>query len=118
MSGLKRGGYARDRRIGTYVRIAEQGMDGASWMVRPAYRSDGYWAATADLEPSADPHAWTGREMVKFVVCVAVSMLCAWGVATRMAHAGLEAGEAISYSTGVAYTVGAGMALLTGLRRP
>lgn len=71
---LKRGGFARDARTGQIVRIAEVG--GRDWMVRTAYKSDGYWADSSHLVPVQDPHIWTGKDLVLLVVMI---MLAGWG---------------------------------------
>jgi hypothetical protein len=70
---LKRKSYAMDVRTGQVVRIEEQG--GANYMVRTAYKSDGYWCERSDLTPVGNPHLWSGGQLFLFLVVLA---FCAW----------------------------------------
>lgn len=82
MTFPKRGGYARDRRTGTYVKISETGPGPRSdWLVRPVYKSDGYWVAATDLEPARDPHAWTGAAAVwRLALVLVLQAWLSWGM--------------------------------------
>lgn len=85
MSFPKRGGAARDRRTGSYVRVAEEGMGGGTWMVRPVYKSDGYWVETKDLDHAADPHDWKAREGWLILLVLVVQAWLSWGMWTTSA---------------------------------
>lgn len=73
MSFPKRGGFAKDTRTGQAVRVTEESPGGEQWMVRPLYKTDGYWVARTHLEPGRDPHAWTYPNWVLALLLFAIS---------------------------------------------
>lgn len=73
----KRGGFAKDRRTGQTVRVKETG--GTDVLVRPAYKSDGFWVPKADLVPAQDPHRWTGMHLLGFLLVLLVQGVVSWG---------------------------------------
>lgn len=99
---IKRGGFAKDRRTGAVVKVAEKG--GRDWMVRPAYKSDGYWTAPENLVPIGDPHAWTGRQAFWTLVALLVSSGVAYRIFSEVTAQGLGTSDAIAccaFPTGV-----------------
>lgn len=118
MTFPQRGGHARDKRTGAYVYVAEAGADGASWLVRTVYKSDGYWAASADLEPSADPHAWTIRHLWRLVVVFLAAVWAGCAASFQMQKAGMGGGGVIVYGIVISYGVGMALSRLSGLNRP
>lgn len=81
-TALKRGGFARDKRTGQVVKITEQG--GRDWMVKAAYKSDGYWVGPENLESTRDPHLWTGWHLVRFLAALGLALYCAYGMWTSL----------------------------------
>lgn len=75
--GPKRGGFAKDQRTGQIVRVKE--MSGTDALVRPAYKSDGFWVPKADLRPVRDPHEWTGLHLLGFLLVLLAQGLVSWG---------------------------------------
>ena len=117
MSFPQRGAFARDKRTGTVVRIAEEGMDGKTWMVRTAYKSDGYWTASADLEPARDPHALRPRDLWKVAVLVFAVAVATRGAVVTLLDAEVSIWDTTGYSACVAVTVGSTVSYILGLRR-
>lgn len=93
---IKRGGFARDRRTGAVVKVAEKG--GRDWMVKPAYKTDGYWTAPENLVPARDPHEWTGRRWVGFLFGLAAGAVVAWHMYNDLTGHGFGSADAVSYS--------------------
>jgi hypothetical protein len=93
---VRRGGFARDKRTGAVVKVAEKG--GRDWMVRPAYKSDGYWTGPENLTPVPDPHALVGWTLVRFFVVLAVAGAFAFRAYSDMTHQGLDTGSALGYT--------------------
>lgn len=89
---LKRGGFARDRRTGAVVKVAEQG--GRDWMVKPAYKTDGYWAAPADLVPVRDPHEWGWKQAVALLFALLAGAWVAYGHYADLTDHGFSGGDA------------------------
>lgn len=89
-----RGAFARVRSTGQVVKVAEQGR-GDDWMVRPAYRSDGFWIGSADLDPSRDPHAWTPGRLMALLAVSAVAVLLGVAAGHRMVTHGVPWGDAV-----------------------
>lgn len=118
MSFPKRGGHAVDKRTGAWVKVAEEGMDGDTFRVRPVYKSDGYWVRRSDLTTGRDPHAWTGRHLVGLLALVAVAVLLPWGVARDLTEHGYAPWEAAWYVMPYAALVLQVGSRWTGLIRP
>lgn len=113
---LKRGGFAKDQRTGQVVKVAEVG--GRDYMVRPAYKSDGYWVAPEHLVPARDPHTWGVRHLLTALVVLAVAAWFAYGVFNDLTGHGISADHAFwqgALPTGVVLTVCLGN--LFGLNR-
>lgn len=73
-----RGALARDTRTGQVVRVHEEGRGRSDWMVRPVYKSDGYWTRSEHLEPARDPHAWTPASVWGSLAFLALEAVAAW----------------------------------------
>lgn len=97
MSFPKRGGHAVDKRTGAWVKVAEEGLDD-TFMVRPVYKSDGYWVRRADLTTGRDPHAWTGRHLLGVLVVLAVTGVLAWSVSNSLTDHGFTPWEALLHT--------------------
>lgn len=93
---VKRGGFARDIRTGAVVKVAEVG--GRDLMVRPAYKSDGYWTAPANLEPATDPHPVTGRRFVALLLLMGVVCALSSGITRDLLGHGFGIWEALAYT--------------------
>lgn len=117
MTFPQRGAFARDKRTGALVRVTEEGMSGSDWMVRTVYKSDGYWAVSADLEPARDPHALRPRDLWKVAVLVALVALVTRGTVITLLDARVNVWDTTVYSACVAVTVAGGMSYILGLRR-
>jgi len=88
---IKRGGFVRDRRTGAVVKVAESG--GRDILVRPAYRSDGYWAPPESLEPVQDPHMWGWWHFAALFAVVAAGIgmgLITWAGLDGAQHEGIR----------------------------
>jgi hypothetical protein len=89
---IKRGGFAKDRRTGAVVKVAEKG--GRDWMVKPAYKSDGYWTAPENLVPVKNPYTWTGGHFVRFVLVILIASAMAYGAWSKMTGHGVGGEDA------------------------
>lgn len=92
---IARGGFAKDVRTGQVVVLKEHGR-GNDVMVRPAYKSDGYWLDRADLVPAKDPHAWTPRQGLAFTLVLFAAALPAYGIYSDLTSHGVGALTAIA----------------------
>jgi hypothetical protein len=117
MQSIRRGGFAQDKRTGQYVRVAEDGRE-AGWMVRPVYKSDGYWVQAEDLEPASDPHPWSRRDLVKLLLIVVAMLWTGSGAVYTVHHAGLDWVHALAYGVSSGLVTGSVLSLLSGLYRP
>jgi len=93
---LKRKSYAMDVRTGQVVRVEEQG--GTNYMVKTAYKSDGYWCERSDLTPVGDPHIWTGRQLIGFLVVLIIVGLTVYGAFSVLTDHGLDGTTALLYA--------------------
>lgn len=90
----RRGSYAKDLRTGQIVVVKEHGR-GDDIMVRPAYKSDGFWLGRTDLVPAADPHVWGPRQGWAFLLLLFAAALPAFGVYSNLTDHGVSAAVAI-----------------------
>jgi hypothetical protein len=93
---IKRGGFAGDLRTGQVVKVIEMG--GQEAMVRPAYKSDGYWVDKNQLAPVEDPHAWTGKTFFLFLVALAMAVGSSYGQWTDLHRHGISGWDATVYT--------------------
>lgn len=93
---LKRGGYARDARTGQIVRIKEWG--GTDALVAPAYKSDGQWVNRSQLTPVRDPHEWTSKTWLKFLVVLIIATLTAYGPFHAFRSHGISLADSLVYA--------------------
>lgn len=117
MNGLKRGSWARDRRTGQIVKVAETRM-GDDYLVRPGYRSDGFWVPWVYLDPAPDPHAWTRRDRLKAAGVCLLSLWAAASVVWDVLRGDVGPVSAVVYGCCAAHVVGTVLAEWTGLKRP
>jgi hypothetical protein len=92
---LKRGDYAKDTRTGQVVIVKEHGR-GGDVMVRPAYKSDGYWLGRTDLVPAKDPHAWTGKHLFVLLLLVLAASGLGWHATYELTRSGASLWTAIT----------------------
>lgn len=113
---VKCGTYVTDRRTGQVLRLTEYGR-GTDVMVKPAYKSDGYWTSMADLELAKDPHAWGWKQVVFALIALAIGVFTGFNVGHDLVAHGFSAGDAVWYSlpSGVLATWLVG--ILTGISR-
>jgi len=93
---IKRGAFAKDTRTGQVVKVAEAG--GRDVMVRPAYKSDGYWVSREQLDPAQDPHEWTWKTLFLFLVSLAMAAGSSYGMWTDMHRHGVPGTDAFVYT--------------------
>lgn len=94
---IKRGGFVKDTRTGQVVRVAETG--GRDLLVKPAYKTDGYWVSASDLEAASDPHAWGWKQLLlQLLVLAGVVFLGHQIFADLRAH-GFAFWEALIYTS-------------------
>ncbi len=96
MSFPKRGGHAVDKRTGAWVKVAEEGLDD-TFMVKPVYKSEGYWVRRADLTTGRDPHAWTGRHLLGMLAVLVIAVVVGWSTYRDLMDHGVGTGQVIGY---------------------
>lgn len=111
---IKRGGFARDRRTGQIVRVKEQG--GSHWLVHPAYKSDGYWTETENLDVATNPHRYSGWHLLLMLGSLGIAVGTGWGLYQDLAGAA-EQGSRWIATVAVGGGVFAAMSRLLGLIR-
>lgn len=117
MTFPKRNAFAKDRRTGQIVRVREESPGGTNWMVRTAYKTDGYWVGSADLEPAKDPHTWDRSKLVLFLTVLAVAFVSGWSTATEIGELGGSWVLIVSAGATSAFGVWCALVNLTGLVR-
>lgn len=93
---IERGGFAKDKRTGTVVKVAEKG--GRDWMVKPAYKSDGYWTAPDNLVWATDPHPANAKWLIKFLLAMLAGAWIAYSGFNDMTGHGFSGAEAFAYT--------------------
>jgi hypothetical protein len=95
-TSIKRGGFAKDTRTGAIVKVTEKG--GRDWMVKPAYKSDGYWTAPENLVPAKDPHEPGAGWLFAFLFSVVAGAATAFSVYNDMTGHGFGSADSVAYS--------------------
>ena len=112
---IKRGGFARDTRTNAIVKVTEKG--GRDWMVKPAYKTDGYWVGPEHLRAAQDPHIWTGSSFVKAFVCLAASLFSVWGPWRDFRSHGFGAVDSTVYAVPLFLVAWVVTSTIAGIRR-
>lgn len=96
MSGAlpKRGSYVRDPRTNQVLIVKEHGR-GDDIMVRPAYKSDGFWVGRGDVVPAADPHRWGRAHVLVALLSLAFAGWRGWSVYDTLTGHGVDASTAV-----------------------
>lgn len=117
MAFPKRGSFAKDIRTGQIVQVREESHGGTTWMVRTARKSDGYWVATANLEPAKNPHDLNRSGWFLLLIVLSVAVFTAYRVGTEIYSTGNGLPFAVVVAVSTCYAVFVGLVQLTGLFR-
>lgn len=99
--GLKRGSFVKDRRTGAVVKVSEIG--GRDVLVRPAYKSDGYWVGPEHLDRAKDPHELTGRRFAALMFAVGAVCALSSGITRDLLSHDFKMWEALAYTAPAAW---------------